>query len=221
MANYPINVYTTVFKDDVVEEHQKIDDLGKAGQWSELIEFLESSSSYVNSSRLSVKGDNKGPTWYTPLHYAADLGAPEHTFKDLIRLGASKSMKNAEGQTAYDIAKSKGLDKIILDQLVIPEKIKQNAAAIEKMEKGLHEVINSRVKDLIKDNGQALPQLSLLFEHGSFYYPVPGMYGGFSVSEHDDGIQADSWVRVCGGSEQNHVVNKEGKVTLLPNDNPI
>ncbi|VDH98488.1 Hypothetical predicted protein [Mytilus galloprovincialis] len=221
MANYPINVYTTVFKDDIVQQHQQIDDLGKSGQWSELIELLESSGELVNSSRLPVKGDNKGPTWYTPLHYAADLGAPEHIFKDLIRLGASKSMKNAEGQTAYDIAKSKGLDKVILDQLVIPKKIKQNAAAIEKMEKGLHEVINSRVKDLIKGNGQALPQLSLLFEHGSFYYPVPGMYGGFSVSEHEDGIQADSWIRVCGGSEQNHVVNKEGKVTLLPNDNPL
>lgn len=100
MANSPINVYTIVFRDDVVNLHQQIDDLGKTGQGSDLIELLERSGDLVNLSRLPVKGDNKSPTWCTPFHYAADLGAPENIFDDLIRLGASKRKKNAKGQTA-------------------------------------------------------------------------------------------------------------------------
>lgn len=39
-------------------------------------------------------------------------------------------MTNARGQTAYDIVNSKGLDKVKFDQLMIPEKIKQNAGSI-------------------------------------------------------------------------------------------
>ena len=130
-------------------------------------------------------------------------------------------MKTATGESAYDIATTKVLNPDILELLKMPKKIKQNAIEIEKMEKGLHKVIEGRVEKLIKDNGQALPQLALLFEKGSFYYPVPGMYGGFSVSEHEKGIQADSWIRICGGSEENHLIERDGTITLLPNEYPL
>ena len=220
MANYPINVFTCTYRDNVVKTHDNIDEFGKNGNWSELVEILKVHENLVNSSKLPVK--NKGqPSLFTPLHYAASGGAPKEIFEQLIEIGASKCLKTATGETAYDIATTKVLNPDILELLKMPKKIKQNAIEIEKMEKGLHKVIEGRVEKLIKDNGQALPQLALLFEKGSFYYPVPGMYGGFSVSEHEKGIQADSWIRICGGSEENHLIERDGTITLLPNEYPL
>jgi hypothetical protein len=76
---------------------------------------------------------------------------------------------------------TKVLNPDILELLKMPKKIKQNAIEIEKMEKGLHKVIKGRVEKLIKDNGQALPQLALLFEKGSFYQPIPTNCHSFQI----------------------------------------
>ena len=221
MPEYPINIFTCNYRDDLVRTHDKIDEFGKNGCWSELLEILNMHKDLINSSKLPVKNKGQPPSLLMPLHYAAFGGAPKEIFEQLIKFGAYKCMKTAAGKTAYDIAKRKGLNPDILELLEISEKVKQNSIEIENMEKGLHKVIRGRVEKLIEDNGQSLPQLALLYEKGSFYYPVPGMYGGFSVSEHEKGIQADSFIRVCGGSEQNHVIDRKGNIKLLRNDNPL
>jgi hypothetical protein len=29
------------------------------------------------------------------------------------------------------------------------------------------------------------------------------------------------WIRVCGGSEENHLIERDGTITLLPNEYPL
>lgn len=221
---YRINVYTDILRKDAANTYQEIAKLGANKKWMELIDILQGNEGMVNSSQLPDRNGQQ-TSLFTPLHYAADGKAPKEIFEKLLKLGSSKCLKTSAGETAYDIGKRKGLDQDILELIKVPKHVKQNEQQIQAMEAGLHNVIKGRVEDLIKKNGQALPQISILFEnnddHGSFYYPVPGMYGGFNVHVVDKGIQADSWIRVCGGSEENHLIEKDGKVTLLPNDNPL
>jgi hypothetical protein len=46
------------------------------------------------------------------------------------------------------------------------------------------------------------------------WFPVPGMYGGFSYRLEAAGVEAklvsESWSRVVGGSGQRHEVTSEG-----------
>ena len=218
---YPINVFTETYRGEIVKTLDTIDEFGKSCNWADLIEFLKGHE-HVNCCKLPLANDNTTPSLNTPLHYAALNDAPLDIIEKLIQMEASKCLKNSDGKTAYDVGMEKGLHPDKLDLIKVPEEINEKAVSIQKMEQGLHSVINGRVDDLIKKNGQALPQLAYLFEKGSFYYPVPGMYGGFNVNKtKDGGISADSWIRICGGSEENHVIDKEGNVTLLPNPNPI
>ena len=46
----------------------------------------------------------------------------------------------------------------------------------------------------------------------SLWYPVPGMYGGFSLEFEEENLVSLSWVRVCGGSEMRHVIHRDGTV---------
>lgn len=224
MGEYMINVYTDILRKEAVGCYQEIAQLGANHKWHDLIDAIEGNQSKVNSSQLPVR-DGQETSLFTPLHYAADGKAPKEIFEELLKLGSSKCLKTSAGETAYDIGKRKGLDPDVLELIQVPEHIKENEKEIQAMEVGLHSVIKGRVESLIKKNGQALPQISILYEtnedHGNFYFPVPGMYGGFNVHIVEKGIQADSWIRVCGGSEENHLIEKDGKVTLLPNDNPL
>lgn len=211
---YPLNVYTSTLREDTVKAYQRIADLSYGYKWDELLDELEQHRDLINSCRLP-KDNTSPPKLFTPLHQAANGKAQKEVFEKLLALGASKSLKTAAGETAYDIGKRVGLDSDILSLIEVPEEIKQNENEIKKMEEGLHKAINGRVEDLVKKNGLQLPQLSFLYEFGEFWYPVPGMYGGFSVSKNDKGIETSSWCRVAGGSGQRHVIDKEGNVELV------
>lgn len=210
---YPLNVFTSVYRDDVVQTNKTIADITYSYAWSALFDELKTHPNMVNSCRLPK--DNSSPAkLYTPLHQAAHGKASIEVFQKLIELGASKTLKTAAGSTAYDIAKRRGLSEDILKLIEIPNEIVKMDSEIQKMEAGLHKTIIEITDNLIKNNGQQLPQLSFLYEFGEFWYPVPGMYGGFSVSKHAKGIQADSWCRVVGGSGKRHVIDRDGHVEL-------
>lgn len=202
---------------------QNVADLGAQCKWDELLNYLNKEKGMINMSRLSSKGESP-PSLFTPLHYAADGKAPKQTFEALLEMGSSKCLKTSEGETAYDIGKRKGLDLAILELLKIPEEVVQNKLQIQAMEASLHAVINGRVGELVTKHGLQLPQLDTLYEvykYKVFYFDIVGWHGGFRVYEHEKGIQVDSFCRIWGGSEQNHLIERDGKVTLLPNDNPV
>ncbi|XP_045165835.1 uncharacterized protein LOC123529524 isoform X2 [Mercenaria mercenaria] len=212
-AQYPINVYKNAYVDHVVQANRTISDLSYSHAWPNLIKEIKAHPDMVNTCRLPT--DSSSPAkLFTPLHQAAHARASKEVFEALLKLGASKCLKTAKGETAYDIAKRLGMSEEILNLLEVPKEVSENYEEIQKMEAGLHEAIKGRVEDLITKNGQALPQLAFLYEFGEFWYPVPGMYGGFSVTKHEKGIEASSWIRVVGGSGQRHVIDRTGKVTL-------
>ena len=222
MLWYPINVYTSQLNDDVSNNCKTIADLSGARKWAELLDYLKdhlrgSSLDRINMSRLPVDESSKVDL-RTALHLAAEGNAPIKVFEKLLELGASKSLKDAEGNTAYDIGKKNGLSEDILSLIEIPTKIRENEAVIKKMEAGLHQIILAREDWLIQSNGQILPQLVFLYEFEDFFYPVPGMYGGFRVTKHDDGVQVVSFCRISGGSGQRHVIDTEGNVELVETD---
>ncbi|KAK3090850.1 hypothetical protein FSP39_015218 [Pinctada imbricata] len=207
--DYPITVYTSTVHDDAAKSRQRVADLGYKYQWKKLVKELKKNEHLINSCLLPVD-ESTSPQMYTPLHHAAFGKAPQNVFEVLINFGASKSLKTADGQTAYDIANRKGLDEKVLKMIEVPHEILENETVIKKMEVGLHKVILERVEKLVKENGQQLPQLSFLYEFGSFFYPVPGMYGGFSVSrQSDDGVENSD----DGSKENNHRSKKDDKTS--------
>jgi hypothetical protein len=46
------------------------------------------------------------------------------------------------------------------------------------------------------------------------WFPVPEMYGGFSVRLMRGYLYVESWIRVVGGSGQAHVITHEGAVLV-------
>lgn len=211
---YPINVNVKTYNESIVNDFRKIAELGQKKEWTELLETIDGDPERINSCALVEK--DTPHTLNTPLHHAALGSAPKEVFEQLLEMGSAKCLKNLAGETAYDIAAKSQLSQDILKLIEVPTEIKQNKAIIAKLEEGLHKVILERVEDLIKKNDQALPQVAYLFEKGEFYYAVPGMYGGFSVSKNGDkGIVASSWIRVCGGSGQEHEIDNDGNTKLV------
>lgn len=211
---YPINVNVKTYNESIVNDFRKIAELGQKKEWTELLETIDGDPERINSCALVEK--DTPHTLNTPLHHAALGSAPKEVFEQLLEMGSAKCLKNLAGETAYDIAAESQLSQDILKLIEVPTEIKQKEAIIAKLEKGLHKVILERVEDLIKKNDQALPQVAYLFEKGEFYYAVPGMYGGFSVSKNGDkGIVASSWIRVCGGSGQEHEIDNDGNTKLV------
>ncbi|CAL4102304.1 unnamed protein product [Meganyctiphanes norvegica] len=210
---YPINVEKSVLRDETVELIEKISDWSYSHNWNELLKCLSDNQEYINRTRLA-RDSTTPPKLFTPLHQAAYGKAPKNVIENLLNLGASKTLKTTEGQTAYDIAVQKNMQQDILDILQVPEEIKKNEEEIKKMEKGLHKAILGRVEDLIKKNNMQLPQLSFLYEFEDFWFPVPGMYGGFHVCKCDKGVETSSWCRVAGGSGQKHLIDKQGDVKI-------
>ena len=79
------------------------------------------------------------------------------------------------------------------------------------MEELFHGLIRSRAREGALPMPESLPSLSAL-QLGAepSWFPVPGMYGGFSyrLEQRDSGpvLVADSWCRVVSGSGMRHVI---------------
>ncbi|KAL4235676.1 hypothetical protein ACF0H5_004071 [Mactra antiquata] len=211
---YPMCVYDDgILRDEMVEQITKLSDLTEAGNWAEALPLLQEHCYLINYCRLPKK--NTKAALYNPLHEAARTMASKEVFEKLLEFRVCKSLKTVDGQTAYDIAKEKGLSDDILKLIELPAEIVEHAEEIQRMEKTLHKLIMKRVEHNVKEYGMALPQLVWLFEIGNFFYDVPFFYGGFNVEKHKKGIQATSFSRIVGGSGKVHVIKRNGKIKKI------
>jgi len=70
--------------------------------------------------------------------------------------------------------------------------------------------------DLIERQQLELPQLTatLFTDQSHHYFPIPGMYGGFSyeltILENEMVLITESWCRVVEGSGQRHIITAKG-----------
>ena len=85
------------------------------------------------------------------------------------------------------------------------------------IQRHLHAVIRERAAAYELDLADLpLPELEPLLQkrQPEVWFPVPGMYGGFSFWLSADGVAAtltvESWCRVVGGSGQRHEITAAG-----------
>jgi hypothetical protein len=130
-------------------------------------------------------------------------------------MGAWRTLQNARGERPVDVAERKGhlhlreiLEPVISHCVPI--------GVLLKVQSHFHDVIRARIDEQLPDHGLRLPELEPLLEldRPQMWFPVPGMYGGFSYRLESLGVEAklvsESWCRVVDGSGQRHEITTEG-----------
>jgi hypothetical protein len=184
-------------------------DAARDARWDQVFELLREKPEAVNSSRLG------GKSGFAPLHQAAYTGAATTVAQHLIELGAWRTLQNARGERPIDVAVRRGHAHLFSVLCPVLKHEVPNGVLL-KIQSGFHEVIRGRVEEPLPDLKLRLPELEPLLEleRPRMWFPVPGMYGGFSYWFERTGVQAmlvsESWCRVVGGSGQRHEITSAG-----------
>ncbi|WP_280345544.1 ankyrin repeat domain-containing protein [Nocardia neocaledoniensis] len=132
------------FSDEGIAARDRLADAARAGEWDVVLELAERHRS-VNAVRVG------GNSVFAPLHQAAWLGAPEAVVERLIELGAWRTLRIADGDTAADIADARGNDH--LSALLAPQLVREvDATVLAQLECQLHAVILGRVLEPSRSN---------------------------------------------------------------------
>lgn len=188
-------------------------DAAKSFDWAKVLELLGKGGCHVNSWRLD------GRSFYTPLHQAAYGNAPVDVVEKLIGMGAWRTLRDSKGERPVDIAEQKGHTHLIkcLEPIY---KHKVPLSVLMKIQDNFHSTIRGRAAGLIDRETLRLPELEVLLEldEPKMWFPIPGMYGGFSFWLESSGANARlvsvSWSRVVGGSGQRHEITNSGSVLV-------
>jgi hypothetical protein len=195
--------------DDAAIARIKLADAAKSYDWPTVFDLLSTHGDWVNASRPG------GKSQFATLHQAAHAGAPIEIVDRLIRMGAFRTLQNVRGERPIDVAERRGhyqLRDILEPQLkhLVP------VGVLLKIQLHFHEVIRGRIDRQLPNHDLRLPELEPLLEldRPQMWFPVPGMYGGFSYRLESTGVDAklvsESWCRVEGGSGQRHEITTEG-----------
>lgn len=189
-----------------------INDLADAtrdGKWDEVFRLLDTDF-WLNANQWRIGGDS----WFAPLHQAAWHGASSEVLDELIRRGAWRSLRNADGERPINIALKRG-HKHIVEMLAIRESSEHELRKFASWDKHLSDLISKRTEPLAPVNFRPIPTEIIALEPiENLYFRYPGMYGGFSMSIFKDRLLVESWCRVVGGSGQAHVITESGCVLV-------
>ena len=201
---------TRSLNDREAEVRHTLADAAKYADWSSVFDLLSNDASpFVNSARLD------GSSWYAPLHQAAWHGAPVEIIRRLVVAGAWRTLRNARGERALDIAERRN-HRHLLVALTPEYKRRVPMGVLLKIQTLFHDVIRGRSERLVKKQRLRLPELEPLLEldRPKMWFAVPGMYGGFSFRLVSEGVRAkficESWSRIVGGSGQRHEITSAG-----------
>ncbi|CAA7615066.1 ankyrin repeat domain-containing protein [Magnetospirillum sp. SS-4] len=192
---------------DALAMRHELADAAKSADWNKLLTMIGESPELINAIRPG------GNFHYTPLHQAAYSGAPVAVIRRLLDLGASRTLKNRDGETAQEIARRRGHAEI--EKLLAPERrVQIDPDVLSRIQGQFHRLIRGRANWLIEEGCIRLPDLECLteLEQGKrVWFAVPGMHGGFLYWFSDEkGTEAclcvESWCRVADGSERGHLV---------------
>jgi hypothetical protein len=195
--------------EDAARVRQVLADAAKGYNWPRVFEILSATQELVNSTRLG------GTSLFAPLHQAAHGGAPAEVAQRLIEMGAWRTLQNARGERPVDVAERQG-HRHLLSVLTPVYRHHVPLGVLLKMQGHFHAVIRGRAEHLVQEHGLRLPELEPLLELDSpqMWFPVPGLYGGFSYRLEAAGVEAklvsESWCRVAGGSGQRHGITSAG-----------
>lgn len=153
------------------------------------------------------------------LFFGSAAGQP---LPDLSRFGTARHTKGdtqgykAERPNLRTVPKSQFVRLDTVDQVftaLFGELADKNVG----LEKSFHALIHARLAGLGIDVTCDLPTLprTLPAEDMPAWFPVPGMYGGFSYwGRPEGGLIVESWSRVVEGSGERHEVTAEGHSLL-------
>ncbi|YCK42257.1 hypothetical protein ACNF49_51925 [Actinomadura sp. ATCC 39365] len=195
----------STYKDRLVEGRDELADAARDGAWSTVFELLEEHPDWVNVGRVG------GTSGYTPLHQAAWHGADADVVHRLTARGAWRTLRTAQGERAIDIATRQGHPHLLTPLTpVIHHRLP--AETLRLIQRHFHALIHERADDLVTEHRLRLPELEPLTEqrHPGCWFPVPGMYGGFSYRLEQGSLTVESWCRVVGGSGQRHIIDEHG-----------
>lgn len=208
-ANWPGVTDTDALNARHVENVDLLADAAKAGKWDETFRLIESDH-WLSANHWRITGRS----WFAPLHQAAWLGAPVEVVEELIRRGAWRSLRNADGDRPVEVAQQQGHAHLIeaLTVHVPSEREQQRYAAWDSH---LARLIAERTERINTVEMRQIPtEIIALEQLETLYFGYPGMYGGFSISVHKERLFVESWSRVVGGSGQAHVITESGCVLV-------
>ena len=194
---------------DHFEARHQLAEAAKTYDWARVLALLEELPQLINASRPG------GLSLYAPLHQAAHGGAPPDVARKLIELGAWRSLQNAKGERAVDIAE-KRCHRALIDTLTPDLRRRVPLGILLKIQSHFHAVIRGRAAREIEHYGLRLPDLEPLLEldRGPIWFPVTGMAGGFAYDLVAEGVEAKletkSWCRIVAGSGERHEITSRG-----------
>jgi len=196
-----------------VEIRQGLATACKNYDWQNALQVLSNHQELINSTRPG------GQSRFTPLHQAAHGGASVEVVRQLLELGAFKTVRDSRGRRALDIAFENS--RTHLFEVLEPEnKWQISADKLVLIQTRFHKVIRKRAQDLVEEHRLRLPELEPMLEyvHKRFFFAVPGMCGGFAFWLDDFSLSprllSESWCRVVGGSGQRHEITP-GRTKLV------
>lgn len=198
-------------EEDIAAGH-KMADAAEAGDWPTLFDLLDAAP--VLSANQWRPGS---PEWATPLHLAAQHNAPANVIAALIERGALRSLPDARGSTARDVAFDQR-QPMPLISLLTPPPSPLSSERARALDANLEWVIDGSIRatQIFKDRSdrdlrQVLryPPVTVLHEAPgrSVQLVIPGMPNGIRVTLRNDYLE----VTAAG---QVHVITHRGAVVV-------
>ncbi len=200
--------------DEVRKLRKRLADAARGAEWKTVLRILQKNNKWVNSARPG------GLSLYTPLHHAANQGAPVEVVEKLLSLGAWRTIRNRDGDRPVDLARQRNHDHL----LPVLEPIIRNeipSEALQEIQRHFHLVIHKVDRGSIERDGLRLPQLEPLTEYEPgcrCLFEVWGMCGGYIYwfEKHWDSylLISESWNSVIQGSGEQYIVTPFGDVLV-------
>ena len=114
-----------------------------------------------------------------------------------------------------DIAEATGHDALV--PLLEPESSNlADADVLAMLDRRLVDLVEQRIRPGLTVRLRPFPAVTFTeLDPGTrVWFPVPGMYGGFSVALMRNYLEVQSWSRTVDGSGQAHVITAEGTVLV-------
>lgn len=192
------------FDPDQLAVRHAFADAAKVGDWDEVLSRIAADPQCANICRPG------GASWFAPLHQAAWNRAPVDIVEQLVTNGAWRTLRTAKGQTARDIAEERGFFEL-LETLELRTRTSTKAGIFSSLDEHFAALVESRIRPDLTIRLRYPPAEVLTEIPGQhIWFPIPGMYGGFSIRLVTNYLHVESWSRVVGGSGQIHVITTEG-----------
>lgn len=205
---------TSVMADDLVSAGHRLADAAKVGNWPEVIKVLDREWNWLVINQWRPGGS----AWFTVLHQAAWHGASPAVIDELLERGAMRSLRDAKGRTALDVAAARNRTPELM-KLLAPPRSPLTAQQIRALDKGLAELIEGRLQGRVYDGDLSKvlrnPPVEMLHELPGqrVFFPMPAKYG-FHIELQRGGLEVKSWCGFVEGSGQTHLVTPEGSVLV-------